>query len=90
MAEFVSLYPYLAGMDMCEVGECPYAVLSSHEGTASSVAAACVVAVLMSVTAVISFAAFRKRRFATADKRITQLYLSPDPPPPRFSPALYR
>lgn len=85
---FVALYPYLAGMDACEVGECPYAALSSHEGAAGSVAVACVVAVLTSFAAVVAFAAERGHRFVTANMRIAQLYIPPDPPPPRFSPAL--
>ena len=88
VAAFVSLYPYLAGMEMCEVGECPYAAQSSH-GTSSGLAAAtCVSAVLASSAAVLAFAASRGRCVVTVDRRPLQLYLSPDPPPPRLSPSL--
>ncbi len=83
---FASLYPYLAGMDMCEVGECPYAAQSSHEGSPGSVAATCVSAVLASSVAMLAFAASRGRRFFVVISRPAEPYLSPDPPPPRLSP----
>jgi hypothetical protein len=85
VAAFVALYPYLAGMDMCEVGECPYAAQSSYEGS-GGLAAACVSAVLATSFAMLAFAASRGRRFFVAVSRPAEPYLSPDPPPPRLSP----
>lgn len=89
VAAFVALYPYLDGMDMCEVGECPYAAHSSYGGSSSPAAAACVSAVLAaSFAGVLAFVAFRGRRVVIDDSRPTQFHLSPDPPPPQLSPSL--
>ncbi len=85
VAAFVALYPYLAGMDMCEVGECPYAAQASYEGS-GGLAATCLSAVLVSSAAVLASAASRGRRFFVAVSRPAEPYLSPDPPPPRLSP----
>jgi hypothetical protein len=83
VAAFVALYPYLGAMEMCDSGECPYAAQSSHTTTSSGLASACLIAVLSAFPAVLAFALFRGRLLPAADKRPTQLYLSPDPPPPR-------
>jgi hypothetical protein len=82
VAAFVALYPYLGAMEMCDVGECPYAAQSSHT-TSAGLASVCVSAVLSVFPALLAFALFRGRRLSAAGKRPTQLYLSPDPPPPR-------
>ncbi len=82
---FVALYPYLTGMDSCGTGECPYAMQSSH-GASVGVAAACVTAVLAaSFTAAFVSFAFRGRSIMSVEDQPSQLYLSPDPPPPRRS-----
>jgi len=86
VAAFVALYPYLEGMDRCMVGECPYAMQSSHGASIGSVAA-CVSAVL-AASVVLFFAMLRGRRIFAAYSRPMELYLSPDPPPPRLSPSL--
>jgi hypothetical protein len=82
VAAFVAMYPYFGAMDMCDSGECPYAVQSSHTASAG-LASACVSAVLSALPVLLAFTLFRGRRSPTADERPTQLYLSPDPPPPR-------
>ena len=87
VAAFVAFYPYLAGMEMCGVGECPYVARSYHEGSAGP--APCVSAVLAaSSAAVLAFVAFRRHRVGTDASRPTEVYLSLDPPPPRLSPSL--
>jgi hypothetical protein len=83
VAAFVALYPYLGNMGMCEVGECPYAAQSSSHTSSAGLASVCVSAVLSAFPAVLAFALFRRRRLAAADSRPAELYLSPDPPPPR-------
>ncbi len=82
---FVALYPYLTGMDSCGTGECPYAVQSSH-GASVGFGAACVTALLAAffMAAFASFA-FRGRYIMPVEAPPSQLYLSPDPPPPRLS-----
>jgi hypothetical protein len=82
VAAFVALYPYLSAMDMCDSGECPYAVQSSHTAS-TGLASVCASAVLSTLPALLAFTLFQGRRLPTADKRPTQLYISPDPPPPR-------
>jgi hypothetical protein len=82
VAAFVALYPYLGAMDTCDPGECPYATFTS-ETAAASLASACVSAVLSVLPAFFAFALFRGRRSPTPDSRPSQVYLSPDPPPPR-------
>ncbi len=83
VAAFVALYPYLGAMEMCDSVECPYAAQSSSH-TSSAGLAVCVSAVLLAFTVVLAFALFRGRRLPTAHWRPTELYLSPDPPPPRY------
>jgi hypothetical protein len=84
VAAFVALYPYLGSMGMCDFGECPYAAQSSSHTSSAGLASVCVSAVLSAVPAVLAFALFRGRLLPAADSRPTELYLSPDPPPPRF------
>jgi hypothetical protein len=83
VAAFVSLYPYLGNMGMCDLGECPYAAQSPSHTSSAGLASVCVSAVLSAVPAMLAFALFRGRRLPAADSRSTQFYLSPDPPPPR-------
>ncbi len=83
VAAFVGLYPYLGSMGMCGSGECPYAAQSSSHTSSVGLASVCVSAVLSVVTAVLAFALFRGRRLPAVDSRPMELYLSPDPPPPR-------
>jgi hypothetical protein len=83
VAAFVALYPLLGNMEMCDFGECPYAAQSSSPTSSAGPTSVCVSAVLSAVPAVLAFALFRGRRLPAADLRPTELYLSPDPPPPR-------
>jgi hypothetical protein len=86
VAAFVALYPYLGGMGPCYGGECPYATHSSSEGSAGGFAVGCVGAgTVASAAVVLASAASRGRRADEAGSRPAQLYLSPDPPPPRLS-----
>ncbi len=81
----VALYPYLTSMGSCGAGECPYAVQSS-QGASVGFAVACVTAMLVtSFTAAFASFAFRGRYITPVDAQPSQLYLSPDPPPPRLS-----
>lgn len=80
---FVALYPYLGTMEMCDAGECPYAAQSSSHTSSAGLASVCVSAVLSAFPAMLAFALLRGRCL-TADLSLPmQLYLSPDPPPPR-------
>ncbi len=83
VAAFVALYPYLGAMEMCDSGECPYAAQSSHTTTSAGLASTCLIAVLSAFPAVLDVALLRGRRLPAADSQPVQLYLSPDPPPPR-------
>ncbi len=83
VAAFVSLYPYLASMGMCDSGECPYAAQTSSHTSSAGLASVCVSAVLLAFPVMLAFALLRGRRLPAADSRPMQLYLSPDPPPPR-------
>jgi hypothetical protein len=83
VAAFVALYPYLGAAEMCDPGECPYATHSFHAASAGF-SAICLGAVLSASTAVLASVASRGRRSIVADPQPTQLYSSPDPPPPRF------
>jgi hypothetical protein len=80
---FVALYPYLGNMEMCEVGECPYAAQSSSPTSSTGLASVCVSAVLSAFPVMLALSLVRGRRLPAADWRPTELYLSPDPPPPR-------
>jgi hypothetical protein len=83
VAVFVALYPYLGNMGMCYSAECPYAAHSSSHTSSAGVASACVSAVLSAFPAMLGFALSRGRRLTAGLSRPMQLYLSPDPPPPR-------
>jgi hypothetical protein len=80
---FVALYPYLGNMGMCDSGECPYATQSSSQTSSAGLASVCVSAVLTAFPAMLAFALLRGHRLAAAHWRPMQLYLAPDPPPPR-------
>lgn len=83
VAAFVALYPYLGTMEMCVFGECPYAMQSSSH-TSSAGVATCLTTVLATATvAGFAFAMLRGRRVLAEDRYPTQLYFTPDPPPPR-------
>ncbi len=83
VAAFVALYPYLGAMEMCDSGECPYATHSSSHTVTAGLASVCVSAVLSAFPAILASALLRGRRLPVAHWRPMQLYLSPDPPPPR-------
>jgi len=83
VATFVALYPYLGNVGMCDFGECPYVVQSSSHTSAAGLASVCISAVLSAFPAVLAFALLLGRRFPAADSQPAELYLSPDPPPPR-------
>jgi hypothetical protein len=83
VAAFVALYPYLGNMEMCDFGECPYAAQSSSHTSSAGLLSVCLSAVLSAFPAVLAFALLWGRRLPAADLRPTELYLSPDPPPPR-------
>ena len=85
VATFVALYPYLGNMGMCDAAECPYAAQSSSHTASAGVASVCVSVVLSAFPAVLAFALLRGRHLPAGASRPLQLYLSPDPPPPRFS-----
>ncbi len=87
VASFVVLYPSLGAMEMCDSGECPYAAQSSSHTSSAGLPSVCVSAVLSALPAVLAFALLRGRRLAAGDSRPVQLYLSPDPPPPRTCPS---
>lgn len=83
---FVAFYPYLGVMDMCHSGECPYAAQSSGQASPASSGAAslCLSAVMaLSSAGVLARATRRGRRISVAASRPDQLYISPDPHPPR-------
>ncbi len=85
---FVVLYPYLGAMKMCHPGECPYATQTSTQSSGSSNG---LVGLCLSAVLAASFAGFfglktiRGRRRFDECSRPARFYLSPDPPPPRFS-----
>ncbi len=80
---FVAFYPYLGAMEMCDLEECPYAVQASSHTSSAGLASVCISAVLSAVPAVLALALFRQRGLLALEARPGQLYLSPDPPPPR-------
>lgn len=85
VAVFVALYPSLGAMNYCDHGECPYVAQSSSTASASLMAA-CVSAVLaMSSAVVLALAAFHGRRIALTQPRPENIFISPDPYPPRLS-----
>jgi hypothetical protein len=84
VAAFVALYPYLGNMEMCDLGECPYAAQSSSHTAPTTPTSVCVSVVLSAFPAMLAFALLRRRHLPASDSRPTELYLSPDPPPPRF------
>jgi hypothetical protein len=83
LAAFVASYPYLDGMGLCVSGGCPDAQQASSTTPGGLSGACLLVAVLGSSVGVAAFTLSRIRP-RTAVRRITQLYLTPDPPPPRF------
>lgn len=87
---FVSLYPYLATMEMCHSSECPYAAQSSTQSPMGSagIGGLCLGAVLaVSSTGVLAFRALHGRRVISNDARPGDIFLSFDPPPPQLSPS---
>ena len=86
----VSLYPYLGAMEMCPPGECPYAAQTSTQSSTGSagLAGLCLGAVLAASSAgVLAFVALRGPRFVDNDTPPGDVFLSFEPPPPRFSPS---
>ncbi len=82
LAAFVASYPYLDGMGLCVSGGCPDAQQASSAISGGLSGACLLVAVLGSTPAVVAFALFRGSPFS-ANRHPTQLYFSPEPPPPR-------
>ena len=83
VAAFVALYPYLEPMGFCASGGCLEVSQAGHSGTVGF-SAGCLIAVLTAVPGGASLLAFFTRR--TVDQHwSTQLYISPDPDPPRIS-----
>lgn len=81
---FVSLYPYLGAMEMCNSGECPYATQSSMQSQVGS-AGLCLSAVLaVSSVGLLAFAVRRERRLFDKHSRPAQFFTSPDLPHPQF------
>ena len=77
LVAFVGLYPLLE----CDAGGCPEASHSSHVLGSS---ATCLIAVLAATTAALASAPpFRGRR-ADHHRRPAEVYLPPDPHPPRL------
>ncbi len=81
VAAFVALYPYLGGMDMCGSGGCPQIVLSTSGGVSWT----CLLAVVVAAAPVVRTIATSRQRVVTSEWRPVQVYLSPDPPPPRIA-----
>jgi hypothetical protein len=82
----VALYPYFGAMDMCEMGECPYAMTPSSSGNSAGPVSACIVAALAaSFAGMLAPALLRGRRVFANSSWATQFHLAPDSPPPRFS-----
>ena len=83
VASFVALYPYLEPMGFCASSGCPEVSQASHSGT-GVFSTGCLIAVLTAVPGLVTLLAFFMRR--TVDQHwTTQLYLAPDPDPPRTS-----
>jgi len=79
LAAFVTLYPYWD----CGPGECPEAAQLSHAASAASLAA-CIVAVLVAASyASIALAPLFRGRRCDGLQRPAEVYLPPDPRPPR-------
>ncbi len=92
MAALVVLYSYLVLAGQCEhVSECPYVAQSSsessHAGSASLVAMCLSAMLAASSVGMLALAAFYGRRIIDPDRRPADVFLSLDPPPPRFSPS---
>jgi hypothetical protein len=76
---FVALYPYFGAMDMCDAGECP---MAAHSVGFSAV---CLIVMLAAVPRMRAISELRLR-YQARESRPLQVS-SPDPPPPRLSPA---
>jgi hypothetical protein len=77
---FVALYPYFGAMDMCDAGACPMAVHSV------GFSAVCLIVALAAVPRIRAVSELRLR-YQAHESRPLQVFSSPDPPPPRLSPA---
>jgi hypothetical protein len=85
---FVALHPYLDKAGLCGFGGCPEASQQSSHAAHTSFSTTCLVAVLAASGArALAFTPFFGRCRATDYPRPTEVYLSPDPPPPRVSPS---
>ena len=81
----VALYPQLESMGACEGGGCPPAAQSSQAASASLTVACVGAAVLATASAGAVFSpSLGRLLFAAAEQRPHQLYLAPEPPPPRL------
>jgi hypothetical protein len=79
VAAFMTLYPYLGSMGMCDSGECPQIVHSASGGFST----ACLIAAVLVVVPVLRAVAALGWSSATSELRPIQVFSSPDPPPPR-------
>lgn len=81
----VAFYPQLEAMGACEGGGCPPAAQSSQAASASLTVACVGAAVLATASAGAVFSpSLGRLLFAAAEQRPHQLYLAPEPPPPRL------
>jgi hypothetical protein len=81
VAVFVTLYPYLGSMGMCDSGECPQIVHSASGGFST----ACLIAAVLVVVPVLRTVTAFGWRGATSELRPVQVLSSPDPPPPQIA-----
>jgi hypothetical protein len=81
VAVFVALYPYLGSVGMCDSGECPLMVHSASGGLSTP----CLIAAVFVLVPVLRAVSAFGWRSATSGLRPSQVFSSPDPPPPRPS-----
>jgi hypothetical protein len=83
---FASFHPYFDAAGLCGLSGCPDVSQSSHAAHASF-STTCLIAVLAASPVALAFTLFFGRRRAAYHSEPTEMYLSPDPPPPRKSPS---
>lgn len=84
LAAFVAFYPYLDGMGLCVSGGCPDAQQASSSTTPGGFSGVCLLVAVLGSSAGMIVLTLGRMWPATTGRRLTQLYLPPDPPPPRF------
>jgi hypothetical protein len=83
MVAFLTSYPYLGSVGMCDSGECPTVVNSNSGG--SSINCCPVVASIAALSVAGVVAVVGRLRGTVTIQSPSQLYLSPEHPPPRLS-----